>query len=155
MTISSVKCNNRRKGFTVVSGNSEWWYPYTELEEKPAQGDRIVAVYPDPELGGQGFTYVLQSGRNGCVLMDQVLEYNRDPAYMRDLILYKLTLEVRRILKDCRLSRREIIRRLGTSASQFYRLLDQTNYRKTVDQMLLLLSVLNCSVDVRVSVRCA
>ncbi len=40
-------------------------------------------------------------------------------------------------------------RRLGTSASQLYRLLDPTNYKKSVDQMLALLLVLGCDVDVR------
>jgi hypothetical protein len=44
-------------------------------------------------------------------------------------------------------SKREIMRRLGTSAAQLYRLLDQTNYRKSVDQVLALLQVLNCEID--------
>jgi hypothetical protein len=39
------------------------------------------------------------------------------------------------------------LRRLGTSAAQLYRLLDQTNYRKSVDQVSALLQVLNCEVD--------
>ena len=39
------------------------------------------------------------------------------------------------------------MRRLGTSAAQLYRLLDQTNYRKSIDQVLALLQVLNCDVD--------
>ena len=43
--------------------------------------------------------------------------------------------------------KREIIRRLGTSATQFYRLLDQTNYRKSLDQPLSLLQALDCDVD--------
>ena len=41
--------------------------------------------------------------------------------------------------------------RLGTSATQFYRLLDQTNYRKSVDQLVSLLQILDC--DVRLVVR--
>jgi len=49
------------------------------------------------------------------------------------------------------LPRREIIRRLGTSASQFYRLLDQTNYKKSVDQVLALLNVLGCEVHCSVN----
>ena len=49
----------------------------------------------------------------------------------------------------------EIIRRLGTSPAQFYRLIDPTNYRKTVDKMLLLLQVLDCEVDVVVRQRSA
>lgn len=45
------------------------------------------------------------------------------------------------------LSKRELIRRLGTSATQFYRLLDQTNYKKSFGQLLSLLHVLDCDVD--------
>ena len=50
---------------------------------------------------------------------------------------------------------REIVRRLGTSAAQLYRLLDQTNYRKSVDQLLALLQVLNCDVDLVVRTKTA
>ncbi|TMQ69656.1 MAG: hypothetical protein E6K81_14405, partial [Candidatus Eisenbacteria bacterium] len=49
--------------------------------------------------------------------------------------------------------KREIIRRLGTSAAQFYRLLDQTNERKSVDRLLALLQVLDCDVELRVRAR--
>ena len=80
--------------------------------------------------------------------IEQVLEYNKDPAYLRDLLLYKLTLAAQRRVIATALSKREIIRRLGTSPAQLYRLLDQTNYRKSVDQVLHLLHVLDCDVDV-------
>lgn len=53
----------------------------------------------------------------------------------------------RRRVQASPLSKREIIRRLGTSATQFYRLLDQANYRKSIDQLLPLLHVLDCDVD--------
>jgi Cro/C1-type HTH DNA-binding domain len=53
------------------------------------------------------------------------------------------------------LSRREIIRRLGTSATQFYRLLDQTNYGKSVDQLVSLLQVLDCEVDLLIRAKSA
>ena len=66
---------------------------------------------------------------------------------MRDLLLYKLTLEVQRRVKISALSKRELIRRLGTSPAQFYRLLDQTNYTKSIDQLMALLGVLDCEVD--------
>jgi len=58
-----------------------------------------------------------------------------------------LTLEAQERIAESPLSKREIIRRLGTSAAQLYRLLDQTNYRESVDQLLSLLQVLNCDVD--------
>jgi hypothetical protein len=44
-------------------------------------------------------------------------------------------------------AKREIIRRLGTSAAPLYRLLEQTNCRKSVGQVLPLLQVLDCEVD--------
>jgi len=89
------------------------------------------------------------------VHIEQVLEYNRDPGYLRDLLLYKLTLEAQKRVEASSLSRREMMRRLGTSAAQFYRLLDQTNYRKSVDQVLSLLQVLDCDVDLIVRAKIA
>jgi hypothetical protein len=61
--------------------------------------------------------------------------------------LYRLTLEAQKRVAKSPLSKPEIVRRLGTSAAQLYRLLDQTNYRKSVDQLLVLLQVLDCDVD--------
>ena len=76
-----------------------------------------------------------------------MLEYNQDPRYLRELLLYKLTLEAQKRVEASPLSKREIIRLLGTSATQFYRLLDQTNTKKSVGQLLSLLHVLDCDVD--------
>ena len=90
-------------------------------------------------------------GRQGTVHIEQVLEYNKDPDHLRDQLLYSLTIEAQKRVGASLLSRREIIRRLGTSATQFYRLLDQTNYRKSVDQLVSLLQILDC--DVRLVVR--
>ncbi len=85
--------------------------------------------------------------------MDQVLEYNEDPAYLKDLFLYQLTVEALNRMKSSALSKREIIRRLGTSPAQLYRLLDPTNYRKSAGQLLSLLGVLGCVVDLVVRPR--
>jgi hypothetical protein len=74
---------------------------------------------------------------------------------VRDLLLYRLTLEAQKRVAESPLSKREIVRRLGTSAAQLYRLLDQTNYRKSVDQVLALLQVLNCDVDLVVRTKTA
>lgn len=147
MKIRSVAFNNRKKAFEVRMARASLWYPYAKLEDRPTSRDPVVSVQVDAELAREGFTYRLKSGEEGTVHVEQVLEYNKDPEYLRDLLLYKLTLEARKRLAKSRLSRREIIRRLGTSATQFYRLLDQTNYRKSVDQVLSLLHVLDCEVE--------
>ena len=147
MKIRSVKANNRRKAFEVETRKEVLLFPYARLRLKPTSGNRVAEVAPDPELGREAFTYVLADGQEDTVHVDEVLEYNEDPDHLRNLLLYKLTLEAQERVSASSLSKREIIRRLGTSASQFYRLLDQTNYSKSVGQLLGLLHVLDCDVD--------
>ena len=148
MKIRTVACNNHRKAFQVKTAAATLELPYSKVDPPPSGSDPIAKVFVDPELGKEGFTYVLRSGREGSVHLDHVLEYNQDPAYLRDALLYWLTVEARKRAGQSGLSKREIIRRLGTSATQLYRLLDQTNCRKSVDQMLSLLQVLGCDVQI-------
>ena len=147
MRIRSVKANNRRHAFEVMTERGTYPLPYSFLEPAPSAADPLVAVSVDPELGFEGFTWVLRSGQEGSAHIDTVLEYNRDPSYMRDLLLYRLTLEARKCVEDSPLSTREIIRRLRTSPAQFYRLLDPANRGKSVDKLLVLLAALDCDVD--------
>ena len=155
MKIRSVTHNNRKKVFEVRTSTKKLMFPFSKAAPAPARQDPIRRVFVDAEAGREAFTYVLHSGRSGTVHAEQVLEYNQDPTYLRDLLLYRLTLEAQRRIAESRLSKREIVRRLGTSAAQLYRLLDQTNYRKSVDQVLALLQVLNCDVDLVVRTRTA
>lgn len=147
MKIKSVKINNKRKDFEVRASGKTYAFPYVKARPTPTSGDPVARAYVDKELGGEGFTYELQSGKTGTVHVEQILEYNRDPNYLRDLMLYKLTVEAQRRIAESPLSKREIVRRLGTSATQLYRLLDQTNYQKSVDQLVSLLQLLECEVD--------
>lgn len=150
MKIQTVTRNNRKRAFEVKTSNKTFQLPYSKVDPQPSATDPITRVFVDRELGREGFTYVLESGKEGTVHSEQVLEYNQDPNYLRDGLLYKLTIEAQKRVKASPLSKREMIRRLGTSATQFYRLLDQKNYSKSVDQLLTLLHVLNCDVDLLV-----
>ena len=155
MKIRKVKQNNRKKAFEVSTRSKTYLFPYAKLALEPSSADTVREVYVDKELGNEAFTYVLDSGKEDTVHMDHVLEYNQDPTYLRDVLLYKLTIEAQERVAASPLSKREIIRRLGTSAAQFYRLLDQTNYRKSVGQLLSLLQVLDCEIDLVVRARSA
>jgi predicted XRE-type DNA-binding protein len=150
MKIQSVTHNNRKRAFQVKMSKKVLDLPYSRVDPQPSHANPITRVFVDKELGGEGFTYVLESGKEGTIHGEQVLEYNQNPHYLRDALLYKLTIEAQKRVEASALSKREIIRRLGTSATQFYRLLDQTNYRKSVDQLLSLLHVLDCDVDLLV-----
>ena len=155
MKIASVAANNRKRAFEVVTRRGQWLFPYSKAEPSPTPSDPLVELYIDPELGREGFTYVLASGAEGSVHIDHVLDYNEEPGYMRDLLLYNLTVEALDRIETSPLSKREIIRRLGTSPAQFYRLIDPTNYRKSVDKLLSLLQVLDCEVEVIVRAKSA
>jgi DNA-binding Xre family transcriptional regulator len=117
--------------------------------------DAVVEVFVDLDLAKEAFTYRLRRGGEGSVHLEQVLDFNKDPSYLRDLMVYQLTIAAQKRVAESSLSKREIVRRLGTSPAQLYRLLDQTNYAKTVDQLLRLLSVLDCNVELVVHAKTA
>jgi hypothetical protein len=153
--IRSVVANRRKRSFEICIRGRSLSFPFAKCDPRPSASDTLARVFVDAELGAEAFTFVLASGREGSVHLDQVLDYNKDPAYLRDMLLYQLTLEAQRRVAHSSLSRREIIRRLRTSAAQFYRLLDQTNRSKSIDEVLRLLSVLDCDVEFRVHAKSA
>jgi len=155
MKIRSVRFNNKRKIFEINTASRKYVFPYIKCDLVPTLDNPITRVYVDKEIGSEGFGYELASGDSGTIHVEQVMEYNSDPNYLRDQLLYKLTLEAQRRVAKSPLSKREIIRRLGTSATQFYRLLDQTNYSKSVDQLVSLLQVLDCEVDLLIRAKSA
>lgn len=149
MKIRKVEANNRKGEFRVVTrSGAAYVLPYVKTEPRPDSGNKVVEVVADRELAREAFTYTLESGDEGSIHLEQVLEYNRDPAYLRDALVYQLTLEASRRIDRSGLSRRELARRLHTSASQLYRLLDPKNTKKSIDPLVSLLQVLGCSVEI-------
>jgi hypothetical protein len=151
MKIDSVTPNNRRKAFEIDTASGVYTFPYALLRIQPEPENRVEEALPDEDLGREGFTYRLADGREDTIHLDAVLEYNRDPSYLNDLLLHRLTIEARNAVEASEISKRELIRALGTSASQFYRLLDPSNRTKSVGQLIALLHVLGREVEVVVS----
>ena len=149
MKIRSLKMNNHKKAFELRTYKDRYEYPYAMLDTQPTDEDRIVNAYIDPDLGNEAITYELTSGAEDTIHIDRILEHNRDPSYMRDLLLYKLTIEAKKLVESSPVGIRELGRRLGTSPTQIYRLLDEENTRKSLDRVFELLSVLQCRIDIR------
>ena len=150
--ILSAGFNNRRREFDMeLTDRGASTLPYHRADPPPTRDDPVRDLYIDPELGNEGVTYVLESGAEGSILADHVRDFHRDPSYMRDLLLYQLSVEAHARFETSPLSIRAVGRRLKTSPAQIYRLLDQTNYTKTVDRMLELLQVLDATVELRIS----
>jgi hypothetical protein len=146
--MTKVVPNNRKRAFEVYTREKNYVFPYAAVQPTPTRENKVVGVRVDEDMGREGFVYSLAEGDEGAVHIDHVLEYHRDAGYMADLLLYKLTLHAQEAVKKSALSTRELIRKLDTSPAQFYRLLDQTNYRKSMSQLLTLLHILGCDVDV-------
>ena len=151
MKIKTVTANNRRKAFEVQTTTAAYTFPYALLSVQPDSDNRVEEAFPDEDLGREGFTYRLADGQEDTIHVEAVLEYNRDPSYMSDLLVHRLTVEAQKAVEASNISKRELIRALGTSASQFYRLLDPTNRTKSVGQLIALLHLLGRDVEVVVS----
>jgi hypothetical protein len=149
--IHDVRVNYRTKAFEVLAGTEEFSFPFAKLLVKPTSRDRVREAYPDADAGCEAFSFTLESGAGDTVHLDAVREYNQDPELMNDLLLYRLTIQAREAVEESGLSKREMIRRLGTSPSQFYRLLDPAYYGKSIGQILALFRILGLKVDVMVS----
>ena len=150
MKIATVRANNHKRAFEVAVGGDLLAFPYSKADPAPNPSDPIERVFVDDELGLEAFTYVLRSGEEGSIHVDSILEYNEDPKYMRDLLLYRLTIEARRCMSSRQVHENELLRRIKTSASQLSRLLDPTNKTKSLDKMVELLGALDCEVELMV-----
>lgn len=153
MKISQVRANNRKRVFEVETRRGLLLFPYSKADTVPTSDDPIRELFVDAELGREAFTYALDSGSEGTIHIDSVLEYNEDPTYLADLLLYRLTAEAREKFEASPLSAREVARRLETSPAQLYRLLDPTNYTKSLRQLFALLNILGYDIEVEVKDR--
>ncbi len=154
MKIRRVVVNQRKAQLEIAAANGTVYpMPFSQLSPRPTSANRIREAYPDRDLAKEAVTYVLESGAEGSVHLDAVLEYNQDPHTMSALLLHQLTVRARACIAQSGLSRREVARRLGTSLPQLYRLLDPANATKSLNQMVSLLQVLGCEVSVVVKKR--
>ena len=151
MKIRRVNVNQHKGQLElIVRSGAVYPMPFAKLDPRPSASDHIVNAYVDRELANEAVTYELESGEEGVVHIEQALDYNEDPGYLTEMLVHQLTVEVQARVQRAGLSRRELARRLKTSVPQLYRLLDPTNTRKSLGQLIALLAVLDCDVQLLV-----
>ncbi len=156
MKIRRATINQRKAQLEFVTYSGQIYpLPFSRLSPTPTAHNKVVTLAVDPELAREAATYTLQSGDEGTVHIEQVLDYNQDPSYMAEILVHKLTVEAQHRVNDAGLSRRELARRLQTSLPQLYRLLDPTNTSKSLTQLVALLHALGCEVDLVIKPRAA
>lgn len=113
--------------------------PYSSLGIK----EKVLDAAPDEEAGEHSFYFVLESGRKDYVPYDQPLHIAQVPEYVKEQALYEITKAINEFIREGKVSKRELTRRLGTSMSQLSRLLDPTNYKKELSRLIEIAAMLN------------
>ncbi len=104
---------------------------------------KVIEAAPDTEVGQHSFYFVLNNGKKDFVPFDQPLHILQNPEYVKQQTLYEVTKQLNEFIKQGKVSKRELARRLGTSLSQLSRLLDTTNYKKELSRLIELAAMLN------------
>lgn len=151
MKIKRVLAHEKKKAFIVQAGAKSYEVPFSAFSIAPTKRDPLISVSVDAELGGMGFTFRLRSGKEETMLLEQVLDMHHDPEVARKRTLYELTCLAQDTTRRSKLTKRAIARRLACTPTHLYRLLDQTFYGKTIDQMVKLLSVLGVELTWKAS----
>jgi hypothetical protein len=139
MKIKTVTVNNKQKCLEISTAKDDFHLPFSKLRLQPTPENRIDRIKIDPELAKQAITYTLESGAEDSIHLDAFLAYHKDADYMLNMTLYELTVKALELIEHSGLGKREIARKLHTSPTQLYRLMDTTNYKKTIDQMFKLI----------------
>jgi hypothetical protein len=147
--IKTVDINLRKKCVEITTSRRALALPFARLRVVPTKDDPVNEIYIDDELGRRGVTYSLTSGQEDSIHLDAFLDYNRDPDFLREVFLRQITMDARKLFEASGLSKHEVARRLETSPSQLYRLLDPANKKKSADEMIRLMSVLGWKIEWR------
>ena len=148
--ITYVYANYRSRSLVVHLGQHKLLYPFALLDPQPSAWDRYVRYYVDERAGPSAVHYVLESGSQGRLTAEQVLDFHREPAQLKTRVLETLTMAASERIQNTGLSKRQIFKRLRTSRAQLDRILDPSNVRKSVDSVLAVLEVLGYEVEVTV-----
>ena len=149
-SITCVYANYRSRALVVHLGQHKLLYPFALLDPQPSTWDRYVRCYDDERTGPTTVHYVLESGGQGRLTAEQVLDFHREPSHVKSRVLETLTMAASERIQYTGLSKRQIFKRLRTSRAQLDRILDTKNVRKSVDSVLAVLEVLGYEVEVTV-----
>ena len=148
--IKKVANNRKKKLIEIDTAKGEFSIPYSKLMISPTKKIGIDKIYVDKELGSTAVTYELEDGRVDSIPLDAFLDFNKDPDYLREIELHRLTVTAIQYVEDSGMSKREIARRMKTSMSQLSRILNTSNQTKTFDQLIKLFNVLGAEVKIKI-----
>jgi len=148
--IRKATWDNKKRLIEIETAKNSFSLPFAKLMTSPTSGNPIEELYVDKELASTAITYHLKDGSVDSVPLDAFLDFNKDPDYLREAEMHRLTILANKLLKESGISKREICRRMETSMSQLARILDTSNYSKTFDQLIKLFTIMGTEVKIEV-----
>ncbi|MEK7396938.1 MAG: hypothetical protein AAB116_08385 [Candidatus Poribacteria bacterium] len=130
--IRSGEFNNRKKVLTVYYMNGKAIeVHYSQLGIKKNLG----AVWVDKETRGHSLGLRFDDGKEDYMPYDQPLALTKDPEYLLQTHVERLTAVIKATIKERRISKRFLADQLGTSDNQIQRLLNPTILNKNLEQL--------------------
>lgn len=143
--LRKVSFNNRKKQFEVVyvSGKRVGiHYSQLGLEEL------VRKTWIDKETRGRSVGIELTSGKIEYMPYDQPLALSRDADYLLQDHIEVLTAQIKKALKEKRISKRYLAEQLHTSDNQVHRLLNPAILNKNLSQLYRIGSLLGLEVEI-------
>ena len=87
MKIRRATVNQKKSQIELVTYSGRTYpMPLSRLSPTPSPTNQLVSAQVDPELDREAVTFVLESGEEGVLHIDQALDYNRDPGYLAEML---------------------------------------------------------------------
>lgn len=149
MKIEEVKINTVLNHIEVLASRL-MIFPLSKLKKPFSSYKNISEFFIDEELGCEAVTLISKTGEEESIHLDSFLEINSDPEYFRNLFLYELTSDLVKVFDSDGLVKKHVAAKLDTSMAQLYRVLDTTNYSKTLDQVIKTFAAIGYKVNYRI-----
>ena len=131
-------CNRKKRINTIYSNNKEYEVHYSELGIKR----NIKNILIDTETKGLSLIIELDDGELNYMPYDQILYLRKDPEYMLKLHIQHIVADIKKALKEQKISKAFLRDALKTSDSQLNRLLDSKKINKNLFQLYKLSNLL-------------
>ena len=150
--IRRVAINRRKKTFDVDLGRSRYSIAFARLDPRPTADDPVEEANIDPRSRARGSC--TGSRRGPRALCSRIKSSVKQKIrYLRRILLHRVTVEARDRLTASGICKRGGGPEAGRLSRPALPAARRPNQRKSVDQMLRLLQVLDCGVDLVVRSR--
>lgn len=130
--IRNGEFNNRKKVLTVHYVNDKTAeVHYAQLGIKK----NLEAVWVDKETKGHSLGLRFEDGTEDYMPYDQPLALSKDPEYLLQAHIERLTAVIKATIRERKISKRFLAERLGTSDNQIQRLLNPAILNKNLEQL--------------------